>query len=383
MHTTLDTMTQESSPVYVNFQDDRLHSWPGLIGHLMAYPFKTDNGMGRTWNQSSIISISGQLPFPDVGHAYYWFTGSSPLSSVPVTADGNTYCLTAEVSDATGNPLKKAAMYLDNFQSLSLQAALLAAAASSPTNISNPSFSAASGGTNISQLMTQVFIARSNLLDSISNPGIIVARWTHKSETSGDIKAADYGSISAKSEQTRSGYVLMNGLRIRTLYPGSDINDYYTNLMLHAGIKNRKNVGVVTYLEETKELSYAQDYEQLTALAATLDLSKVIKTLTTNSADQNALKALMELNVMLEVYRTTITQLGVYGNLSHIQWKRTDFKDLKEIDSNDYLANGAQGWIPVYAVLTAPVGLKQKTKESRDPIDNPPKLPSVTDKVKK
>jgi len=370
MISSLDTLTRESSPWYVFYNDGSAHhSLGGWLVHEVAKPFGGDWCKSKQWHQSSLMSINGQLPFPEVGYAYYWFNGSSPLGSLPIVSSTNSWFWEGVINQVGDtNTVANARAALTEMQQAAMELAINAvdlqnqlAKVGGTNGAAIGTLGTTNATTRLSQLETTMAMARSNLLRNINQKGIVVARWATLDNSKASITASDYGSASAANRESRSGFVILNGLRVRMLYPGSDIDQYYTNIINIVGAKNKLDVGVITYLLQTHDLAYAEDYDHLTTLFAKIDFSKIFAQVSGTNLD--LINTLTQMDIALELYRSTMTQLGNYGYLGGIQWSKKNLSNWNTIgttidESEPKLPNLTNDWLTVYSVLTEPKALR-------------------------
>lgn len=82
MHASLDWLTAEAGPVRrVNDLPNRDILEIAILPYrFLGYDFSTP----WLWRQRTIVSVSGGLPMPTVGDAYYWEEDTSPVTALRV-----------------------------------------------------------------------------------------------------------------------------------------------------------------------------------------------------------------------------------------------------------------------------------------------------------
>jgi hypothetical protein len=143
------------------------------------------------------------------------------------------------------------------------------------------------------------------------NPGLIVTRWTVKKSSGGSAKTNLFDTSVSKSETT-SGYLVLGGVRVASLYLGDDFRSYVKIIEPHER-RLFDQLGFTTYLIQTKSLAYtnALDLQQSFAAALSVKISSL--------ADWNTLVSEMD-KITIGAYFDTAMNLDNTGSATEATW---------------------------------------------------------------
>lgn len=282
--------------------------------------------IGLKLNQVRTMSLNGQMPFTDIGSLYYYKPGRGNLAAVGMTLDTNinpeaftnaheviqnyacsgagTLALVKElrnkllaVSIAAGELARlqvekhgnnnssgsDSAPSKDSKQNSAEPAGKTPAATVSATTPapSNPSTSQSDLDTQIRVARTNLDTAVTNAVNALSHSNLMIFRWQADKAKSGSAAVGDAFGTNLRSELGRSGFVVVGGMRSRTLYLGEK-----SGRLLEREDNKRLPMGwdlvlsdwwpsvyaagyhVVTHLWEAETIAYLSEESLLRALSA-------------------------------------------------------------------------------------------------------------------
>lgn len=290
------------------------------------------------------VSINGLLLQPQVGS--HWYTArpgffdrlwgkqrSSPAFAIGISArlEEPTFCLSGETPEVAITEVNKVKKSIEAIQARTVEATritveLAAARAALQANTLDTLRDVVGREARKAELDAKVnsLTAEKAEVDKklnteletfrttvASNPGLIVARWTVKNTSGASAKTGIFDT-SASSSDTTSGYVILGGVRVSSLYFGDDLRTYVRTALKEDAVFFDK-LGITTYMIQTKALAYtnALDLQRALAGSLTVKVSSLshIKDLLTDMD-----------KVTIAGYAATAMNLDNTGSLSGVQW---------------------------------------------------------------
>src|ERR1051326_1649561 len=248
------------------------------------------------------LSINGLLLQPQVGTHWYtahpgflerWKgeTRSSPAFAIGISArlEEPSFCLSGETLDPPDitavNEVKK---HIEEVQAHTVeairattgiavkQAALQRVAIDKISSAAEKKATQDALDKEIADLQKQKLDADKAIADALgkyrdlvaSKPGLIVARWT-VSDSSGAAARTSIFDTSYSQAKTTTGYLVLGGVRVSSLYFGDDFRAYVGSIG-----KNEQaffdRMGITTYLIQTKALAYTNALDLQRAFSGSL-----------------------------------------------------------------------------------------------------------------
>jgi hypothetical protein len=290
------------------------------------------------------LSINGLLLQPQVGA--HWYTArpgffdklndkvrSSPAFAIGMSArlEQPTFCLSGETPEVSIDAVNSVKATIEAIQAKTVEATtitvdLAAARAALQKNATDKLLAAADAATKKAELekrvadltekKTDVDKAIADLLKDYreaftKHPGLIVARWTVRNAAGASAKTGIFDVSGSKSDTT-SGYLILGGLRVSSLYFGDDLRSY-VRIVEKVDAKLFDQFGITTYLIQTRALAYTNALDLQKALSASLSAS--IKSL---GSIEDLLTAMDK--ITLSGYITTAMNLDNTGSMNNATW---------------------------------------------------------------
>lgn len=175
---------------------------------------------------------------------------------------------------------------------------------------------------NQQELNMVVSVAKKELADAelavyevINENNVIIAQWDAVKRNNWKFLASVIGTLNMETKKSRSGFVILGGLRISRIRVGTDINDAYRDLMW----VNRINRPVVTQLWQAKYVKSV----------STFDLESQLKA--NAKATYSKLKYLSKYLIKDSEFEVdaTLSRVESLFNLSNLSNPMYDCKDLE------------------------------------------------------
>lgn len=164
--------------------------------------------------------------------------------------------------------------------------------------------------TTVTSAEAQLAAKELELAALVSQPGILIFRWTAENTSKASTTLAGIAGGSGQSKKGVSGYAIVSGLRTATLYLGSDIHGLWTNVNNIGEI--RRWPQVTTMVAQAKKIAYVTElnYEVLRELQADLDAERLSKI----AADW---KAMLKLSLRASMARVgQLSNTGFMGDMT-------------------------------------------------------------------
>ena len=197
------------------------------------------------------------------------------------------------------------------------------------------------------------------VIESMNHNGLLVFRWNTSSEQSGSTGLGSIFGASGNNEESYSGFALVSGLRIATLYLGKDLLDAWPALDTSTRYSNRFEL--TTHVMQAQHIIYIAEY----------DLQRSINARLSASYDQlsnlpDTLKALDQIEIEAALSKiSNLSNMGVMGNTRRstrdVDWTSpAGIENLADLD----------GWQTFFAVksdLTDLMGLLTEIPKEKQP----------------
>lgn len=193
-----------------------------------------------------------------------------------------------------------------------------------------------------------------DLAAMVSENGIMIFRWAYGSEKSAQAKVSEAASTSASSAEAGAGYAIINGLRVSTLYMGSDLLSQWN----HADDIGfwRNWLQIVTQVAQAREIAYSTELNLEKTFQADLELSY-------DTAQKIAKNWKKELTLIMKMFSARFEQTantGVLGK-ARITWQKVKWHTPPNGVSfvASPLPRHQQNWITFYQTSTSLKALKK------------------------
>lgn len=211
---------------------------------------------------------------------------------------------------------------------------------------------------NQQELNMVVSVAKKELADAelavyeaINENNVIIAQWDAVKRNNWKFLASVIGTLNMETKKSRSGFVILGGLRISRIRVGTDINDAYRDLMW----VNRINRPVVTQLWQAKYVKSV----------STFDLESQLKA--NAKATYSKLKYLSKYLIKDSEFEVdaTLSRVESLFNLSNLSNPMHDCKDL-EWDNIYSEKEEKDSWNTILAIHTNYSDLQDLVSERID-----------------
>lgn len=300
--------------------------------------------------QYRVISITGLLPFSDIGGVHFYKAQRKPSTAIGLS-HGQSYIVEKTIT-SNGCDMDCLANIRNNILEVKVAAANLIEDKINITRLKAgaPSASASSEEktayqTNLTKVIDHYNKTRSDLdekhataVSSLKHHGVIVFRWNTNTQKSGALNLGKLFGVSATKDETQSGFGLISGLKVRALYLGKDIKDTWGEVNTKSRYANRFEV--TTYAIHAQHIMYMSELDLSSSLTANIkasyeQLANIGKTL----------KALDNIELTAALSKVSnLANMGVIGNIQRrklaMSWSDVSQSELDALD----------GWQTIYAV---------------------------------
>lgn len=300
--------------------------------------------------QYRVISIPGLLPFSDIGGVHFYKANRKPSSAIGLS-NGKSYSIETTINSTCD----------ENCLSLVRWKILLVKSAAANliedkvnlTRLRSNQPSASSTDSERTAFQTTIISAtdkynttRTDLdtkyqdaVKSINNNGILVFRWNTNTNISGSIGLGAILGSSWEKDETQSGFGLISGLKISTLYVGDDILKTWGNINKQSKYHNRYEI--TTYTMQAQKIMYMSEQDLSSSLRANL---KASYSQLSNISD--TIKALDNIEIQAALSKVSnLSNMGVIGNSKRsvidVNWSNPN--SISTPSSHD-------GWQTIYSV---------------------------------
>jgi hypothetical protein len=176
-------------------------------------------------------------------------------------------------------------------------------------------------------------------VNAINKNGVIVFRWNTKTEKSASFSLGSLFGASGKQDKDLSGFGILSGLKIATLYVGRDVGNAFGNIDRDSRYSNRFEI--TTYAMHAKHIMYMSEEDLSTSLGTNLRASYS----QLENIDETA-KAFDNIEMQAVLSKASnLSNIGVIGN-SVRKFYSVDWNDINSTLS----LSGYDGWQTIYSV---------------------------------
>jgi hypothetical protein len=303
-------------------------------------------------NQNRIVSIAGLLGGPDVGTMQRFKHGRAASTAIGITEEPTSFYITSTIpaSSSSTSILRDKLLEAREFAADAISKRLRVTDARKDKSKTTAAVEATQREyetartafeTSLKQAMAEV------------KPGMLVFRWSTNREESGGVSAGSLLDAGASSSRATSGFGILNGVRLSTLYVGKDLKDVTTGQVpttewftwqapFLVSCYQDRNVRLVTHVLQSKEVSWIQDTTLASRVAANLDASyRQLQNLSGALSPSDKI----EINYLLE----RLDSLSNMGTMAGVEYERKELG--KWSIDKDHLSS-VKGWLTVYEVDT-------------------------------
>ena len=129
----------------------------------------------------------------------------------------------------------------------------------------------------IETVEAQLALKEKRLAELVSTPGVLIFRWAAQNVSDASANLAGIMGGGGQSEKTLGGYAIVSGLRMATLYIGSDIHEMWKNAVHKPEVTSKPMV--TTMVAQARRIAYVSELnlQQLFAMKAELDAERLGK----------------------------------------------------------------------------------------------------------
>jgi hypothetical protein len=323
--------------------------------------------------QYRVVSIPGLLPFVEVGSLHFYKARRKPSSAVGLSVDKSYVMESVIESECDSKCLSEIRDKLLQLRSkaeavIEARIKLTEVIASAPKDKAQTNLYTAYkqekliAQTNYSNVRGELDILHQNVVKSMNHNGLLVFRWNTSSEQSGSTGAGSLFGASGSNEESYSGFALVSGLRLATLYLGKDLVNAWPALDTSTKYSNRFEL--TTHVMQAQHIIYIAEYDLQRSISAKLSASyEQLANL------PETIKALDQIEIEATLSKiSNLSNMGVMGKTKRstrdVDWTSpAGIRNLADLD----------GWQTFFAVksdLTDLIDLlTEKPKEKQPPAE--------------
>lgn len=323
--------------------------------------------------QYRVVSIPGLLPFVEGGSLHFYKARRKPSSAIGLSANDSYVMESVIESDCDSKCLSEIRDKLLQLRSkaeavIEARIKLTEVIATAPEDKSQTNLYTAykqeklSAQTNYSKIRGELDKLHQDAVRSMNHEGLLVFRWSTNSEQSGSTGFGSLFGASGSNEESYSGFTLVSGLRLATLYIGKDLADAWPSLDTSTRYGNR--LELTTHLMQARHIIYTAEYDLQRSINAKLSASYE------QLADlPETIKALDQIEIEATLSKiSNLSNMGVIGNTKRstraVDWTSpAGTKNLVNLD----------GWQTFFAVKSDLKDLvdliTEKSKEKPSPAE--------------
>ncbi|MBG0776866.1 MAG: hypothetical protein H0S85_10600 [Desulfovibrionaceae bacterium] len=322
--------------------------------------------------QYEAISIPGLLPSPDAGFLYAHNPRRFPLAKVGVSHNA-TFTLVrtigANCTMAQVSALRDGIMGMRSLadevvelkyekrqdELLKLQAVYDAVNRDEKLNLASAWSNGSKVGLNATELgalnlrlqnaTRELAKQEKDLYSQINQPGLMIFRWNREDESATSVQATDMVGASYASSRAGKGFAVVGGVRVSTLFVGTDILDNAPHARDLGVIRNW--LPMPTSLIQAKYITYVSEVDSARSFSLKVSVT---------AAELKALAADWEKNLNLELayYRARIESLSNAAFMGNGTLEVRSVPMVNATFHKDMLGtyNGTDAWAGIYDVAT-------------------------------
>jgi hypothetical protein len=289
--------------------------------------------------QERVASIPGWLPFADVGGLYFYKAQRKPAAAIGLSP-GDSFELVSEIpGECDDDCLLK---IRDNITELDIDAQTLV---QTRVDLSARQSDARADAKAVEEAKTNYKKAQDKFNESykkvvlaIRKNGVLIYRWATNSSQSEGLTAGSFVNTSAKQEQKRNGFALVNGIRTKTLFIGEDMLKGWKKLDTDSRFANR--FLMTTYVMQTRNILYGSVSDLSTFAHAKVQASY--------QDLMNAPELLKLTQIEIEMTLAKISNLSNIGMMGKMSRKTNAVNWDEGVDLQKRLATDT--WLTFYSV---------------------------------
>lgn len=291
--------------------------------------------------QYRVISISGMLPFFDVGGVHFYKSKRKPSSAIGIN-NGSSYAIETTIDNTCDQvclTLIKEKILLVKNKAASLIKAKINIARLMSIEPKTDAKAIKTATDEYKTISDELDLKHKEAVAAIKDNGVMVFRWNTNSKKSGSIGLGAIFGVSGSKDETQSGFGIISGLKTSTLYLGKDILNTWGNLNDDSKYSNRFEM--TTYVMQAQYITYMSENDLSSSLRGNL---KASYSQLSNLSDTIKNLDNIEINAALSKV-SNLSNIGVIG-----ESKRS--KVLIDWDNPNLLSVPARldGWQTIYAV---------------------------------
>jgi predicted small lipoprotein YifL len=269
--------------------------------------------------QYRVVSIPGLLPFVEAGSLHFYKARRKPSSAIGLSAD-KSYVLESVIESECDSECL--AVIRDKLLELRSKAEAVIEArikltgviASAPKDKTQTDLHTAyqqekqAAQTEYTKIRGELDLLHKEVVTSMNHDGLLVFRWNTSTEQSGSSGLGSLFGVSGNNAESYSGFALVSGIRIATLYPGEDLADAWPALNRSTRYSNRFEL--TTHVMQAQHIIYIAESDLQRSINARLSASYE------QLADlPDTLKALDQIEIEATLSKVSnLSNMGVIGN---------------------------------------------------------------------
>lgn len=317
---------------------------------------KEDNSY--TSIQNGIYSLSGLLSIPKLGFTYFNTQERKPLYLVGYANDESFY-LTQTIENTTITTDKLEQIRNDLIQLRTIALKIIKTKITQSNIVENKLVLESQKSDKFDEKYKQI-------VEQVKKEGLFILSWEsngveHKSSNSNFsiIKSQDINS----NNFNNSGFMILNGLKISTLYAGKDIVTHWSDI--NPKIRENKTFPrVITSTIQAKDIYYFSQISYKKEIQKMIDIHfGELMMKFPNLTDKNKLKQELILSISLEEgqYFNKIKNINSLGITSKMEkevypmfYKKGKISDIKDFinGKKDWTGDDSSNWQTIYSVDT-------------------------------
>lgn len=301
--------------------------------------------------QYRVISIPGLLPFASVGGVHFYKAKRKPSSAIGLTNSADSYVIETtinstcdeecmvDVRDKILDVKNAASNLIEDKINLTLLRASQAINGAKDAEKQTFQEMLLCATEKYRSARTDLDKKHRAAVKSIRNNGIIVFRWNTNTKKSGWFGLGGILGGAKEKDETQSGFGLISGLKVSTLYVGDDIKTAWKQINTKSRYSNRYEV--TTYAMQVQRIMYMSEQDLSSSLSANLEASY---SQLSNISD--TIKTLDNIQIQAALSKVSnLSNIGVIGNSVRttldVDWDALNVKS--KLDTHN-------GWHTFFAV---------------------------------
>ena len=128
---------------------------------------------------------------------------------------------------------------------------------------------------DIKTVEAQLGVKERRLAELVSTPGVLIFRWAAQNVSNASTNLAGIMGAGGQNDKTLGGYAIVSGLRMATMYIGSDVHTMWANAVHKPEVTSKPMV--TTMVAQARRIAYVSELnlQQLFAMKAELDAERL------------------------------------------------------------------------------------------------------------